>query len=48
MLEKAADGIHAHVGQAGVARTGIKVDAVLPERRMHVHAGAVIMKSGLA
>ena len=45
--EQAADGVQGHVGQAGVAGAGEQVLAVLPQRRVDVHAGAVVHEERL-
>ncbi len=45
--EQAADGVQGHVGQAGVARAGERFRAVLPQRGVDVHAGAVVAEERL-
>ncbi len=47
MAEQAADGVHAHVRQAGITGAGINIDAVLPQGSVHVHAGAVVHEERL-
>ena len=47
VLEQAADGVQGHVRQAGIAGAGEQIVAVLPQRRMDVHAGAVVQEDRL-
>ncbi|MDT4817616.1 hypothetical protein FQZ97_506950 [compost metagenome] len=47
VLDDAADVVQREVGQACVAVAGEQVLAVLPDRLVHVHAGAVVADDGL-
>ena len=47
VLDDAADVVQRKLGQAGIAVAGEEVLATLPDRLMHVHAGAVIADDGL-
>ena len=47
VLEQAADGVHRHVGQAGVAVAREERHSVLPEGKVRVHAAAVVLEQGL-
>jgi len=48
MLDDAADVIQRELGQSRVAVAGEQVLAVLPDRLVHMHAGAVVADDGLA